>query len=62
MKLNVTITDESGWQKPINYESNDKMFEKEMLSMISALAGLPENYHVETISMNCKITREQEEN
>ena len=62
MKLNFTITDEYGWQKVTSCEANDKRFEASMLSMINALAGLPENCHVENITMNCKITREQEEN
>ena len=62
MKLNITITDESGWQQPINCESNDKMFETKILRMISAMTQIHENCHVESITMNCKITREQEEN
>ena len=62
MKLNFTITDEYGWQKVTSCEENDKSFEGSILSMINALSGRQENYHVETITMNCKITREQEEN
>ena len=62
MKLNFTINDDFGWQKVTNCEVNDKSFETTMLCMISAIAGLPENCHVETITMDCKITREQEEN
>lgn len=62
MKLNITITDEFGWHKSINIEPNDKMFETKMQCMISALAKITENYHVESITMNCEITREQEEN
>ena len=62
MKLAITITDESGWQKPIECELNDKRFETEIQRMIIAIAQIPENYHVESITMNCKITREQEEN
>lgn len=61
MKINLTISDESGWQKPINFEPNDKTFEANMLFMIKAIAGIQENYRVESITMNCKITREQEE-
>ena len=62
MKLNVTITDEYGWQKVTSCEENDKRFEASLLPMIKALAGLQENCHIETITMNCKITREQGEN
>ena len=62
MKLNFIITDEYGWQKVTSCEESNKMFEASMLSMINALAGLKENCHVETITMNCKIAREQEEN
>ena len=62
MKLNFTFTDESGWQKVTSCEANDKRFETSMLCMINALAGLQENCHVETITINCKIAREQEEN
>ena len=62
MKLNFTITDESGWQKVTSCESNDKRFETTLRCMISALTELQENYQVETIAMDCKITRGQEEN
>ena len=62
MKLNFTITDEFGWQKVTSCEANDKRFETSILCMINALTGLQENYQVETIAMDCKITREQEEN
>ena len=62
MKLNFTVTDEFGWQKVINLELNDKKFETTMVCMIREIAKLPENYHVETIAMDCKVTREQEEN
>ena len=62
MKLNFTINDDFGRQKVVNCETNDKMFEANMLRMIRAIAEIPENYLVESITMNCKITREQEEN
>ena len=62
MKLNFTITDEFGGQKVFDLELNDKKFETTMECMIRAIAGIQENYHVESIAMNCKIAREQEEN